>query len=387
MDEYVTSAISHLGKLVAFETISALPNLDIVNYIQEQLQRHGIESSISYDETGKRANLHAIIGPRLDGGVLLNGHTDVVPVEGQDWFSDPFLLTNRDGRLYGRGSVDMKGYLACMIAAVPLWQGKALKKPIHVSMCYDEETGGFGAPVLVKDICENAPLPSVAIVGEPTEMQIVIAHKAGFEMRTEITGLEAHSSNPRLGVSAISCAVRFISFLLNMADDLAAKPHKDSPFVPNYTTLNIGTIEGGVARNTIAGNCAFDWEIRPLTSAHGKQLIAEITDYAMNTLLPEMRKTYPEANILIDTEADVPGLDHRQAERATKLISNITGLNSTHAVPFGTDAGHFAAAEISTIVMGPGSIEQAHKPDEFIEISQITECLNFFDKLGNELAR
>ena len=387
LENYVASAISCLDRLVAFETISALPNLDIISYVQEQLQREGVKSIISYDETGKRANLHAFIGPRVDGGVVLNGHTDVVPVEGQEWMSDPFSLHQEDGRLYGRGAVDMKGFLACMIAAVPMWQQKALQKPIHICMCFDEETGGFGAPILVKDMCEKAPNPAIAIIGEPTEMQIVTAHKAGYEMRTEITGLEAHSSGPERGVNAIHFGVRFISYLLDMAEELAAQPDEDSRFEPNYTTINVGTIEGGVARNTVAGTCGFDWEIRPLPSMDGKALIARITDYAMNTLLPQMRKTHPEAEIHIEMQADVPGLGHSQAERATRLVSDITGINSTHAVPFGTDAGHFAAAGISTIVMGPGSIEQAHKPDEYIEISQIRACLEFFDKLGNHLAK
>lgn len=387
MEKYVTSAIGSLDKLVSFKTISALPNLDIVNYIQEQLRREGIEPIISYDETGKRANLHAFVGPKVDGGVLLNGHTDVVPVEGQEWASDPFLLQQREGRLYGRGSVDMKGFLACMIAAVPIWQQKALKKPIHICMCFDEEIGGFGAPILVKDMCEKAPKPAVAIIGEPTEMQIVTAHKGGYEMRTEITGLEAHSSDPRLGVNAIFYATQFISFLQELAANLAAKPENNSLFNPNYTTINVGTIEGGVARNTVAGSCSFNWEIRPLPSTNGIELIESITDYAMNTLLPEMRKTCPDADILIEMQADVPALGNEQAEEATTLVSNITGINSTQAVPFGTDAGHFAAAGISTIVMGPGSIEQAHKPDEYIEISQIEACMDFLDKLGDHLAK
>lgn len=387
MNNNVEYAISYLKRLVAFETISALPNLDFVTYIQEQLNRYDVQSFISYDDTGMRANLHALIGPNVDGGVLLNGHSDVVPIDGQNWTNNPFVLTERDGCLYGRGSVDMKGFLACMLASVPVWQQKLLKKPIHICICFDEEIGGFGAPILVKDICKNAPRPAIAIIGEPTQMQIVTAHKGGFEMRTEITGLEAHSSNPSMGVSAIAYANRFINYLLKMADDLADNPENENLFTPNYTTINVGTIEGGVARNTVAGSCAFDWEIRPLPSTDGKALIAKITDYAMNELLPEMRKVYSDAEILIDMQADVPALGHEQSEAAVRLVSNITGINSTHAVPFATDAGHFAAAKMSTIVMGPGCIEQAHKPDEYITISQLEECLKFFDKLGDELTK
>lgn len=387
MDKYVTSAISHLRELVAFETISALPNLGLVKYVQEQLGQHGIDCSISYDETGQRANLHGFTGPAVEGGVLLNGHTDVVPVEGQAWTGNPFTLRQHEGRLYGRGTADMKGFLACALAAIPLWQQKALKRPIHACMCYDEEIGGFGAPILVDDIARHAPKPAVSIIGEPTEMQIVTAHKGGYEMRTKITGLEAHSSDPRVGTNAIIYATRFINFLDEMAKNLAANPEKDSAFDPAYTTINVGTIEGGVSRNTVAGSCAFDWEIRPLPSSDGKKLIETITEFAMKELLPEMRKTCPDADIHIEMQADVPSLAHEQAEQATNLVSRITGLNSTHAVPFGTDAGHFAAAGMSTIIMGPGRIEQAHKPDEYIEIKQIEKCLSFFDKLGDELAR
>lgn len=383
----IKNAISCLERLVGFQSLSALPNLDLVGYIQEHLASFGVDSFISHDETGKRANLHAFIGPQIDGGILLNGHSDVVPVEGQKWTSDPFKLVERDGRVYGRGSVDMKGFVACMLAAVPMWQQKALKKPIHICVCYDEEIGGFGAPVLVADICKKAPRPEVAIIGEPTSMQIVTAHKGGYEMRTQITGLETHSSNPALGVSAIAYANRFISYLMQMADELAANPENDGPFDPAFATINVGTIEGGVARNTVAGWCSFDWELRTLPTTNGKALMDQITDFAMNTLLPEMRLTSRDANIVTDMLADVPGLDHAQAEKATRLISRITGLNSTNAVAFGTDAGHFANAGISTIVMGPGNIEQAHKPDEFIEISQLEQCLVFFDKLGDELAR
>lgn len=387
MEKFVTSAIEHLDRLIAFETLSALPNLDLVAYVREQLRRHGLEIFVSHDETGNRANLHALIGPDIEGGVVLNGHTDVVPVEGQVWTSDPFVMSRRDDRLFGRGAADMKGFLACMFAAVPMWREKALKKPIHISICYDEEIGGFGAPVLVADICNKVPRPSVAIIGEPTQMKLVTAHKGGLEMRTQITGLEAHSSDPRKGVNAIFYASRFISYLEKLAGKLAAKPDEKSGFDPDYTTINVGAIEGGMARNTIAGQCAFDWEIRPLPSTDGKKLIAEINEYAIGTLLPEMRAISPAADIQTEMQADVPALGHEQAGRAIALISKITGLNSTHAVPFGTDAGHFAAADISTIVMGPGSIEQAHKPDEYIEISQIEACLSFFDKLGDELAR
>ncbi len=387
MEKYLDSSLKHLEKLVGFETISGRTNLEFIEYMKTQLAEHGVASCLSYDETGKRANLHAFVGPARDGGVVLNGHSDVVPVADQQWTSPPFQLTRRGDRLFARGSVDMKGFLACMLAAIPLWQQKQLKKPVHISVCYDEETGGFGAPVLVADMADTAPRPAVAIIGEPTGMKMVTAHKGALEMRTDITGLEAHSSDPRSGVNAIFYAARFINRLETIAHQLAIQPEKNSVFDPPYTTVSIGQIKGGTASNIIAGKCSFKWEIRPTPGFDGKQLVAELTNYALNELRPEMRKVSSGANIEIIMEADVPAIGPTQAKTAVDLVTAITGLNSTSAVSFGTDAGHFANADISTLVMGPGNIDRAHKADEYIKVSELEDCLGFFDKLGNELAR
>jgi acetylornithine deacetylase len=379
-------AVQVLERLVAFESISARPNLDLVGYVREYLAARGVTAHLSYDDARARANLHATIGPAVDGGVVLNGHTDVVPVEGQVWTSDPFTLTERDGRLHGRGAVDMKGFLACMLASVPAWQARPLKRPIHVSMCYDEEIGGFGAPVLVEDMGRTAPRPSVAIVGEPTGMRIVSGHKGGFEMRTMITGFEAHASDPRKGANAIVSAARFIAMLDDLGRELAAAPRVGSPFDPAWTTISVGTIHGGAARNIIAGSCVFDWELRPVPGDDGTALIARIDDYARTVLLPEMRAASPAADIRTVTEACVPPLNHEDAREAVALLCELTGQNSADVVSFGTDAGHFCNAGISTVVFGPGSIDQAHKPDEYIERSQIDACMSFLDRLGDRLA-
>jgi acetylornithine deacetylase len=378
-------AVQVLERLVAFESISARPNLDLVGYVRDYLATRGVTAHLSYDDARARANLHATIGPAVDGGVVLNGHTDVVPVEGQVWTSDPFTLTERAGRLHGRGAVDMKGFLACMLASVPAWQARPLKRPIHVSMCYDEEIGGFGAPVLVEDIGRTAPRPSVAIVGEPTGMRIVSGHKGGFEMRTMITGFEAHASDPRKGANAIVFAARFIAMLDDLGRELAAAPQAGSPFDPAWTTISVGTIHGGAARNIIAGSCVFDWELRPVPGDDGPALIARIDDYARTVLLPEMSAVSPAADIRTVTEACVPPLNHEDAREAVALLCELTGQNSADVVSFGTDAGHFCNAGISTVVFGPGSIEQAHKPDEYIERSQIDACMSFLDRLGDRL--
>ncbi len=387
MRDMTQDVIAILERLVSFETISARSNLDIVNYIQDYLKAQNIDAHLSYDDTGERANIHAVIGPSVDGGVVLNGHTDVVPVEGQVWTTDPFVLRQDNERLYGRGAVDMKGFLACMLASVPVWQQKDLKRPIHISMCYDEEIGGFGAPVLVEDMGKTVPHPGVAIVGEPTGMGIITGHKGAFEMLTKFTGFETHSCDPRKGVNAIFYAAGFISHLHDIARKLEKNPDGQSPFDPAYATFNVGTISGGTAGNITAGHCEFIWEFRPMPGSDGEQIIRDIDDFARSKLLPEMRHRSPHADVETQMLANVPGLDHKNAGPAVDLVSDITGLNSTDVVSFGTDAGHFNNANISTIVFGPGSIDQAHKPDEYIEISEVAKCMGFLDKLGDHLAR
>lgn len=387
MEAETAHALLMLDRMVAFETISARPNLDLIRFVEQYLSQEGIPSHICHDETGERANIHAMIGPAVDRGVVLNGHTDVVPVDGQRWASNPFRLTERAGRLYGRGAVDMKGFLACMLAAIPVWKQKPLKRPIHISMCYDEEIGGFGAPILLADMARTVPRPSVAIVGEPTGMRIITGHKGAFEMRTEVTGFEAHASDPRKGANAILFAARFISYLEQRACELAAAPDPESSFDPPFATISVGTVHGGIARNIIPGSCAFDWELRLIPGTDGEALIAGICDYASGTLLPELRRQYPGADIRIQTQAKVPALDHQNSHEAVALLTEITGLNNTDVVSFGTDAGHFGNAGISTVVFGPGSIEQAHKPDEYIELSEVGRCMAFLDKLGDRLAQ
>ncbi len=383
----LSATLEVLDRLVAFPSVSAAPNLDLVDYVRDYLARLDIQSNLSLDDSGTRANLHAVVGPKVDGGVALNGHTDVVPAEDDGWTDHPFTLVQRDGRLYGRGAVDMKGFLACCIGSAAALAAKPLKRPVHITMCYDEEIGGFGAPVLVADMARTGPRPALAIVGEPTEMSIICGHKGGLELRTEISGLAGHASDPRRGVNAIYFAARFIGRLEEMARELAASPVRGSPFDPPWSTISVGTIEGGVARNVIPGSCAFDWEIRPVPGDDGAAILAQAERYAYEELLPEMRAICPDADIRIETHALVPALDHEQAADAVEFVRGLTGLNDVSVVSFGTDAGHFCRAGISTVVFGPGSIEQAHKPDEFITVDQIAACLAFLDQLGDRLAQ
>ncbi len=387
MSAALDNTVTILERLVSFDSISGRPTHGIVGYITDYLSGHGIEATLSYDPAGERANVFATIGPEVDGGVVFNGHTDVVPVTGQQWSSDPFILTRKGDRLYGRGSVDMKGFLACVLGAVPAFKAADLKKPVHIAFSFDEETGGLGMPYLLQHMAGKPFHPSVVVIGEPTDMNIITGHKGGYEMRTEVTGFEVHSSNPGKGVNAISCAMRLIARIEEIGARLAARPAPGSPYVPPYTTFNIGTISGGVVRNATAGWCNFDWEFRPLPGDDGAAILAEIDAYAAETLLPAMRAVNANADIRNIAEVWVPPLDDRNAAEATEFVSKVTGLNSCDVVSFGTDGGYFSDAGFSTVVFGPGSITRAHKPDEYIEIAELAEGLDFLEKAALRLAR
>jgi len=370
-----------LKRLVGFKSLPGNPTTEIITYISQYLSNLDVSYELSFDDCGERANLFATIGPDVDGGVVLNGHTDVVPVDGQQWSTDPFTLTSKQNRLYGRGAVDMKGFLACMLASVPTFQATELTKPIHLAFTFDEEIG-----VLLKQLAAKNFKPHAVIVGEPTSNKLITGHKGGFEMRTDITGYEVHSCQPELGVNAISVAVALISKIEETGARLAANPYPDSLFNPPYSTFNIGTIKGGMARNATAGWCHFDWELRQMPGEDGAKIIADIESYAMQHLLPKMQSINPKANIKIITEAPVPPLDDSNADDAAALVSDLTGINSRDVVSFGSDAGYFSDAGYSTVLYGPGNINRAHKPDEYIELAELEQGLEFMTKLAEHLA-
>ena len=386
LDSPQTTAAAILANLVSFESLSGRPTHGIVGYITDYLQAHGVEPILSYDAAGERANVFATIGPQVDGGVVLNGHTDVVPVDGQDWATAPFTLTRQDDRLYGRGSVDMKGFLACVLASVPMFQAAHLTRPVHIAFSYDEENGGHGMPVLLGQMAGYPIRPEVVIVGEPTEMGIVTGHKGGTEMRTEIIGHAVHSCDPTRGVNALSTAMRLISKIEDIGARIAMVPVPGSPYFPPYGTFNIGIIEGGAARNATAGWCNFDWEYRPLPGENGRAVIAEIEEFAATVLLPPMQAIAPEARIDSITEVSVPGLDDRNAEAAAAFVAEVTGRNSHNVVSFGTDAGYFSDAGFSTVVCGPGTIARAHAPDEYITLGEIQQGLDFMTGIARKLS-
>ncbi len=386
MSAALDRTVALLGDLVAFESVSARSNLDLIGHVAAYLGDLGVSVLLSHDDSGEKANLFATIGPEQDGGIVLSGHTDVVPVDGQDWSSPPFEMARRNGALYGRGTADMKGFIACALAQIPAFLDADLRLPLHLAFTFDEEIGSCGAPILL-DQLEGQPFkPGIAIVGEPTEMRIIAGHKGGYEMTTTVKGLEGHASDPRRGVNAIDYATRYIANLHRVAGELEARADAQSRFDPPWSTISVGRIEGGAARNIIAGHCRFDWELRPMPGDDGEAIIAAIRDHAETELLPAMRRVDPDAEIVTEIAAALPGLEYRPNSPAVALIRALTGGNADDVVPFGSDAGHFQRAEIATVLFGPGSIEQAHKPDEFIAVDQLEACLGFLDRLRDWMA-
>lgn len=374
-----------LGDLIAFPSISSDSNLDIIEYLADLLRTVGADVGIYADATGKKANLFATLGPKTDGGIVLSGHTDVVPVEGQDWQADPFTMVERDGRLFGRGACDMKGFIAAAVAMAPSFWSLSLRRPVHFAFTYDEEVGCFGAQALLDTLNQTGLRPSVAIIGEPTEMRIIEGHKGCYEYTTTFKGIEGHSSSPAAGVSAVEYAVRFVARLLELREGLKEKAPPTSRFEPPYTTMHVGRINGGTARNIIAQHCHVDWEIRPVQRQDAIDVKAAAATYIEDTLKPEMTRHDELPDITTQVICEVDGLEPVTDSEARDMITELTGANSTGVVAFGTEAGLFQSAGISSIICGPGSIAQAHKADEFIEIDQLDACLAMLEKLKTKL--
>ncbi|QDL93675.1 acetylornithine deacetylase [Paroceanicella profunda] len=378
-----TTAI--LADLIAFPTVSSQSNLELIAYAADRLGQCGASLSLTLDAAGQKANLFATLGPEQDGGVMLSGHTDVVPVTDQDWRTDPFALHAEDGLLYGRGACDMKGFLAATLAFAATLEGRRLSRPLHFAFTYDEEVGCLGGRALVEQMRDMAFRPSVAIVGEPTEMGIIEGHKGCCEYTTVFTGLEGHGSRPDRGVNAAEYAVRYVTRLMELREDLRARCPADSRFEPPWTTLQIGRIAGGHAHNVIPGQCEVDWELRPVTPADGPFLRAAIDDWAAAELLPEMRALCPSADIVRHVVGEIVGLTPVPDNAARRIVSELTGANGADVVAFGTEAGLFQGLGIDVVVCGPGSIAQAHKPDEYVSVEQMSRCLDMLGGLGRTL--
>ncbi|RJE79916.1 acetylornithine deacetylase [Paracoccus sp. JM45] len=376
-----------LARLVTFDTTSRNSNLALIDYVQTFLSSYGVESRLVMDATGQKANLWATIGPADQAGVILSGHTDTVPVDNQDWASDPFTLDARDGRLYGRGSCDMKGFLACALAAVPSLVARQLKRPVHLAFSYDEEVGCVGVVGLLEMLQAQNIRPAMCIVGEPTMMQVVTGHKAKRSMRVTVRGESCHSSLAPQGVNAVNYAARMVVRMQDIADRLASTGDNDADYDITHSTAHTGVIHGGTALNIVPDSCTFDCEFRVLPHEDADALVQELRDYAAE-LEPAMQAVAPEAGIDIDLYAQFPGLDTAPDAPIVTLAKRMTGKNGHSKVAFGTEGGRFdQMLDVPTIICGPGSIGQAHKPDEYIDQSQLDACDDFLSQMADWAAQ
>ena len=374
------STVEILERLVACPTVSRDSNLPLIDFVRNFLSDHGVTSHLVHDDTGRKSNLFASIGPEVEGGLVFSGHTDVVPVDGQAWSSDPFALTARDSRLYARGACDMKGFIAAALSRVPALKSAQLSRPVHLMFSYDEEVGCLGAPRMIAAASQRIPKPGIVIVGEPTSMRVANEHKGICTARTSVTGSEAHSSLTHQGVSAVMLAADLIAHLGQIAAEMARDGLSvASRFVPPYTSVSVNTIQGGTATNILAGACEFTWDIRALPGESPDRVLAALAEFAdlrRQAILAEGRRCGISTTVL----ANVPPLeaDNGLAEQLARAVSQSSG--DTITVPFATEGGQFQRAGWSTVVCGPGSIEQAHKPNEFIERAELQACEAFLDR-------
>ncbi|MFM9888250.1 MAG: acetylornithine deacetylase [Burkholderiales bacterium] len=382
-----------IERLVAFDTTSRNSNLGLIEWVRDHLRHLGVASRLTYDASQKKANLFATLGEGSRPGIVLSGHTDVVPVDGQDWHTEPFKATLKDDRYFGRGVADMKGFIAVALGMAPKFLAAPLKAPVHFALSYDEEVGCLGVRGLIDDLARSNIKPAGCIVGEPTSMQVVVAHKGKRSYECCVKGKEAHSALTPQGVNAIEYAARLIVYIRHMADRMRDCEARDGAFDVPFTTLQTGTIAGGTAVNIVPRDCAFRFEFRYLPGADPESLESEIRNFAMQTLLPEMRAVDPGTSITIETSSEIPGLNMRDDDRLTYLAHTLSrgrqdvAGERTSKVAYATEAGLFQVAGIPSIICGPGSIEQAHKPDEFVTLEQIARCEAFMERLTEELVR
>jgi acetylornithine deacetylase len=375
-----------LDRLIAFDTVSARSNRALIDFAADHLKALGIRAEVVPSADGAKASLWSMIGPAVDGGVVLSGHSDVVPVDGQAWTSDPFRLSLRDGRAFGRGTADMKGFIACALAAAEQLRDRGLKRPVHIALTFDEEVGCLGAPELIGWAAERRPRPSIVVVGEPTMMTVVNAHKGISVCRTHIHGVEAHSSLSHLGVSAIHLAAQAIGVLKRLEQDWAARV-SDPRFEPSSTTVSVNRIEGGTAVNILAGEVWFDWDIRAVPGASPAELRQAFEAALEAEVIAPARVRHAGVRAKTRLVADAPPLRPDPEGPGERLAMRLLGANDASVVPFAAEAGQYQGAGYSAVIVGPGSIEQAHKADEFVALDQLARCERFIDDLGAELSR
>lgn len=371
-----------LGELIAFPTVSSDSNLALIGHLANRLEHVGARVRVLADESGGKANLFASLGPDTDGGLMLSGHTDVVPVAEQPWETDPFEMIEKEGALFGRGTCDMKGFIACALVMAGEYAKRPLKRPVHFAFTYDEEVGCLGGQALVNALREMEVRPDMAIVGEPTSMRIIEGHKGCCEYTARFRGLEGHGSAPDRGVNAAEYAARYAMRLLELREELKARTPASSRFEPPWSTINIGAIHGGHAHNVIAALAEVEWDMRPVHWGDADFVKAEMARYVDTVLKPAMQAVDPQADITVETLGETPGLEPMEQNAARDLVAHLTGANGTDMVAFNTEAGLFQSLGADVIVCGPGSIEQAHMANEYITVTQMQACLDMLDRLA-----
>jgi acetylornithine deacetylase len=378
--------IDVIARLVSFDTESTKSNLDLISWVEDYVRPFGARVSRTPNEARDKTTLCVTIGPVRDGGVVLSGHTDVVPVEGQAWASDPYRLRQAEGKLFGRGTCDMKAFCAIALGHVPVFHKAGLKVPIHILLSYDEEVTSRGSIAAIEEFGKSMPLAAAAIVGEPTMMRVADAHKSISTYLTTVHGFEAHSSKPMLGANAISGACELVNELNRFGMKLESEIDESGRFEPGYSTINIGTIHGGTARNILARECKFLWEFRGLPGIRQDLALRHMEGHAQATVLPKLRRYTENAHIGTEIGTEVPGLLPEPGSSAEKLTLKLSQTKETVAMPFATEAGQFQIRGIPTVLCGPGNVDQAHQPNEFIAIDQIVSCMGFMQRLSSELA-
>jgi acetylornithine deacetylase len=375
-----------IRRLVAFDTTSRNSNLDLIHYVRDYLKGLGVEARLVLDAEATKANLYATLGPTDRPGIALSGHSDVVPVDGQDWASDPWQTSERDGRLYGRGTCDMKGFIGAVLALVPEFLQRELTTPIHLILSYDEEVGCVGVRRLLEVMRDMPVRPKACVIGEPTEMKVATAHKGKMSTRARVRGHECHSSLAPHGVNAIEMAAQVVTYLAAMGRRFAADGPFDHDYDVPHNTVHTGLIVGGTALNIVPAECRFDFEFRYLPGTDPQALLAEVQDYAKRELLPRMQGISQATGFDWEGISAFPGLNIALDEPVVQLAKALTGANATGKVAFGTEAGLFQQAGIPTVICGPGSIAQAHKPDEYVALDQIAQCEAFLRRLIDRVA-
>jgi acetylornithine deacetylase len=379
------ASIEMIRKLIGFPTVSRESNLELIHFARDYLRDLGAESRLTYDDDRRKANLFATLGPAGEAGIVLSGHTDVVPVDGQAWDTDPFQLTEKDGKLYGRGTCDMKSFVAVALALAPEFARRGLKTPLHFAFSYDEEVGCTGVGRMIADLARAGIRPLSCIVGEPTMMRPVIAHKGKQGFRCAVRGYACHSAYAPQGVNAVEAAAEAVAFLKSMARRHRDRGPYDRSFDIAHTTVHTGVIRGGTALNIVPHECVFDFEFRHLPGDDPDQLLAEFKHYVATRLEPEMRAVHPDTGFAIMPLSVLPVLDNSPEAEIVGLAQELSGNHDIGKVSFGTEGSQFQRAGIPTVVCGPGSIEQAHKPNEFVAIDQVLKCERFMRRLADRI--